>query len=44
MELKQNVIIKIEQDSIAQELGIQAGDVLLAVNGQNVQDVFDYRY
>lgn len=44
MELKQNVIIKIEQNSIAQELGIQAGDILLAVNGQNVQDVFDYRY
>lgn len=44
MERKQNVIIKIEQDSIAQELGIQAGDILLAVNGQKVQDVFDYRY
>lgn len=44
MELKQNVIIKIEQDSIAQELGIEAGDILLAVNGQPVKDVFDYRY
>ena len=44
MELKQNVIIKIEKDSIAEELGIEAGDILLAVNGQSVKDVFDYRY
>ncbi len=44
MELKQNVIIKIEKDSIAQEIGLEPGDILLAVNGQMVQDVFDYRY
>lgn len=44
MELKQNVIIKIEKDSIAEELGIKAGDILLAVNGQSIKDVFDYRY
>lgn len=44
MELKQNVIIKIEKDSIAQEIGLEPGDILLAVNGQAVQDVFDYRY
>ena len=31
-------------DSIAQELGLEAGDVLLKVNGQPVEDVFDYRY
>lgn len=44
MELKQNVIIKIEKDSIAEELGIEPGDMLLAINGQPIQDVFDYRY
>lgn len=44
MERKQNVIIKVEKDSIAQELGIMAGDTLLAVNGQNIKDIFDYRY
>lgn len=44
MELKQNVIIKIEKDSIAEEIGLEPGDILLAVNGQAVQDVFDYRY
>ena len=44
MELKKNVIIKIEKDSIAEELGIKVGDILLAVNGQSIKDVFDYRY
>lgn len=44
MKYKENIIIKVEQDSIAQELGISPGDVLLAINGQAVQDVFDYRY
>ena len=31
-------------DSIAEELEIEAGDVLLAINDQAIQDVFDYRY
>ncbi len=44
MELKQNVIIKVERDSIAEELGIEPGDILLGINGQPVLDVFDYRY
>ena len=30
--------------SIAEEMEIEPGDVLLAVNGQDVEDVFDYRY
>ena len=30
--------------SIAEELGIERGDVLLSVNGQTPEDVFDYRY
>jgi len=44
MELKQNVIIKIQEDSIAEELGLEPGDILIAINGQPVRDVFDYRY
>lgn len=39
-----NMIIKVEKGSIAEELGIEAGDRLVAVNGQPVKDVFDYRY
>ena len=30
--------------SIAQELELEAGDVLLSVNGQEIEDVFDYHY
>ena len=42
--MSENIIIKIEPDSIAQELGIEVGDILLDINGQAVKDVFDYRY
>ena len=37
-------IKEIVPGSIAQELELEAGDVLLAVNGQEVEDVFDYHY
>jgi putative radical SAM enzyme (TIGR03279 family) len=39
-----NVIIKVEADSIAEELGIAPGDVLLDINNKKIEDVFDYRY
>ncbi|MBS4960143.1 MAG: DUF512 domain-containing protein [Clostridiales bacterium] len=41
---KKNVIIKVEQGSIAEEIGILPGEVLLRINGKAVEDVFDYRY
>ncbi|MCQ4725824.1 DUF512 domain-containing protein [Anaerotignum faecicola] len=44
MKKKENVIIKVEKGSIAEELGIEPGDILVAVNGQEILDVFDYRY
>ena len=44
MENSENVIIKVEKGSIAEELGIEPGDVLKAINGKPVLDVFDYRY
>ena len=37
------LITAIMPGSIAEELNIKAGDTLLAVNGGNVADVFDYR-
>ena len=40
----ENVVIKIEEGSIAEELGISVGDVLVAVNDQEITDIFDYRY
>lgn len=42
--MQENVIIKVEKDSIAEELGIEVGDILLDINEQPVNDVFDYRY
>ncbi len=44
MENNENVIIKVEKGSIAEELGIEPGDILMAINGKPVLDVFDYRY
>jgi putative radical SAM enzyme (TIGR03279 family) len=34
----------VEQGSIAQEMGIEPGDVLLNINDNEIADVFDYRY
>ncbi|MEE8886594.1 MAG: DUF512 domain-containing protein [Eubacteriales bacterium] len=31
-------------DSIAEEMNIEPGDVLLSVNGQEIEDIFDYRF
>lgn len=39
-----NIVIKVEPLSIAEELGIEPGDAIIAVNDKPVEDVFDYRY
>lgn len=44
MQQKEHVIDAVEPGSIAQEMGIEPGDVLLAVNGRMIQDVFDYHF
>ena len=44
VEVKAHRIDGIEKGSIAERLGIRAGDSLLAVNGQGIQDVLDYHY
>ena len=44
MKNKKHVIAKILPGSIAEELELEPGDVLTAVNGQPIEDVFDYRY
>jgi putative radical SAM enzyme (TIGR03279 family) len=36
-------ILDIENDSIAEELGLKAGDQLIAINGQPVRDLIDYQ-
>ncbi|MCD7864591.1 MAG: DUF512 domain-containing protein [Clostridiales bacterium] len=44
MQFKEHRIDQIENGSIAEALGICPGDVLLAVNGKPIQDVFDYHF
>ncbi len=44
MEKHEHVIKSIESGSIAEEMGIEPGDVLLTIDGSYVEDVFDYRF
>ncbi len=37
-------IVGIDKGSIAEEIGLKAGDVLRAVNGRKLQDVLDFRF
>ena len=39
-----HLIKEVYPDSIAEEMEIEAGDLLLAVNNEEIEDVFDYRY
>ena len=41
---KEHVVKEVAPGSIAEEMGIEAGDSLLAVNDNEIEDVFDYRY
>lgn len=49
MELKSldndiNIIEKVEKGSIAEELGIEPGDILVSINDNKVLDIIDYKY
>lgn len=39
-----HIVEKIEAGSIAEELEIEKGDVLLEINGNKIEDIFDYQY
>ncbi len=41
---KGHKIKEIQKGSIAMELDIQPGDRLLAINGKEIEDIFDYQY
>lgn len=41
---KEHIIRQIEPGSIAEELELEPGDVLVSVNGQSIEDIFDYHY
>ena len=40
----EHVIREVLEGSIADELEIEAGDILLKINDNEISDVFDYRY
>ncbi|KHD38004.1 Fe-S oxidoreductase [Clostridium acetobutylicum] len=40
----ENKIVKIEPQSIAEEMGIEVGDSLISINGKEVKDIIDYRF
>ena len=41
---KEHIISRIEPGSIAEELELAPGDALVSVNGQSIEDIFDYHY
>ncbi|MCI8484909.1 MAG: DUF512 domain-containing protein [Lachnospiraceae bacterium] len=42
--MKEHIIDRIQPGSIAEELEVEPGDILLAVNDHEIEDVFDYHY
>lgn len=44
MKQKEHKIQEVYPGSIAEEMEIEAGDVLLRINEQEIGDIFDYRY
>lgn len=39
-----NIIEEVDTGSIADELGIEKGDVIISINGKEVKDIIDYKY
>ncbi|MBQ7358626.1 MAG: DUF512 domain-containing protein [Lachnospiraceae bacterium] len=44
MRDNKHIIKKIIKGSIAEELGIEPGDILLEIDSQKVEDIFDYQF
>ncbi len=42
--MSEHRIKKVERGSIAEELEIEAGDILLSINDEEIEDIFDYRF
>ncbi len=38
------LVVRVEAGSLGEQLGVQPGDVLMAVNGETVEDVIDVQY
>ncbi|MDE7178009.1 MAG: DUF512 domain-containing protein [Lachnospiraceae bacterium] len=44
MKRTEHIVREVDPGSIAEEMGIVAGDAILAINDNEIEDVFDYRY
>lgn len=44
MKKNEHIIARVLEGSIAEEMEIEAGDKLLAINGETIEDIFDYQY
>ncbi len=42
--LREHIIYSVQPGSIADQLEVEPGDVLVSVNGNEIEDVFDYHY
>lgn len=39
-----HIIKEVSKDSIAEEFDLESGDILLEINGNKIEDIFDYQY
>nr|WP_330372081.1 DUF512 domain-containing protein [[Clostridium] aminophilum] len=44
MDKNGHLIASVDPGSIADQLGIEAGDILLSINDDPIEDIFDYQY
>lgn len=44
MKIKGHLIKKVDTGSIAEELDLSPGDYLLTIDGEEIEDIFDYEY
>ncbi len=42
--MSEHIVKFVQPDSIAEECGFEPGDALLKINGQEIKDIFDYRF
>lgn len=44
MKRNEHIVKKVDPASIAEELEIAPGDMILQINGKDIEDIFDYQY
>lgn len=44
MKESNNIICKVHTNSIADDVGIEVGDILISINDQEVEDIIEYKY